>query len=98
MTFFSSSPRQYSFFCHKYSTFFHIFLLSFRHRIKTVNLKFKFTFSAVRLRRYRGDEKTCIRKALSSDCCPVQVNFCLILLIDSFSSLCAEPQPAVPDR
>lgn len=57
MTFFSSSPRQYSFFCQKYSTFFTSFLLSFRHRIKTVNLKFKFTFSAIRLRRYRGDEK-----------------------------------------
>lgn len=37
--------------------FFTSFLLSFRHRIKTVNLKFKFTFSAIRLRRYRGDEK-----------------------------------------
>lgn len=57
MTFFSSSPRQYSFICHKCSTFFHIFFLTFRHRIKTLNLKFKFTFTAVRLRPRQGDEK-----------------------------------------
>jgi len=31
--------------------------LTFRHRIKTLNLKFKFTFTAVRLRPRQGDEK-----------------------------------------